>query len=165
MLSAITSGRSHPAATPERLREAEDLVERALAALGGMTRFVPRDSTVLIKPNICVAYHTYEYAATTNPWVVGALVRLAMAQPAVRFIAVSDLVEANAQKLAKTVGASVASTDNRAIIAHPDVNAVIVSTSEGEHLDAVLAAIELGKPVLVEKPIALSLGDAGLVLR
>jgi uncharacterized protein (DUF362 family) len=53
------------------------LVERALAALGGMTRFVPRDATVLIKPNICVAYHTYEYAATTNPWVVGALVRLA----------------------------------------------------------------------------------------
>jgi uncharacterized protein (DUF362 family) len=54
------------------------LVERALAALGGMTRFVPRDSSVLIKPNICVAYHTYEYAATTNPWVVGALVRLAL---------------------------------------------------------------------------------------
>jgi uncharacterized protein (DUF362 family) len=53
------------------------LVERALAALGGMGRFVPPNSTVLIKPNICVAYHTYEYAATTNPWVVGALVRLA----------------------------------------------------------------------------------------
>jgi len=54
------------------------LVERSLAALGGMTRFVPRGSSVLIKPNICVAYHTYEYAATTNPWVVGALVRLAL---------------------------------------------------------------------------------------
>ena len=34
-------------------------------------------ASVIIKPNICVAYHTYEYAATTNPWVVGALVRLA----------------------------------------------------------------------------------------
>jgi uncharacterized protein (DUF362 family) len=55
----------------------ELLVERALAALGGMERFVPPNSTVLIKPNICVGYHTYEYAATTNPWVVGALVRLA----------------------------------------------------------------------------------------
>jgi uncharacterized protein (DUF362 family) len=55
------------------------LVERALAALGGMERFVPPASTVLIKPNICVAYHTYEYAATTNPWVVGTLVRLALA--------------------------------------------------------------------------------------
>jgi len=53
------------------------LVERALAALGGMARFVPSGASVLIKPNICVAYHSYEYAATTNPWVVGALVRLA----------------------------------------------------------------------------------------
>jgi uncharacterized protein (DUF362 family) len=53
------------------------LVERALAALGGMARFVPAGAQVLIKPNICVAYHTYEYAATTNPWVVGTLVRLA----------------------------------------------------------------------------------------
>ena len=90
--------------------------------------------------------------------------RLASEHPAVKFIAVSDLVEANAQKLAKAVGASVASTDNRAIIAHPEVNAVIVSTSEGEHLDAVLAAIELGKPVLVEKPIALTTADADRII-
>jgi predicted dehydrogenase len=62
------------------------------------------------------------------------------------------------------VGANVASADNRAIIAHPEVNAVIVSTSEGEHLDAVLAAIELGKPVLVEKPIALSTADADRII-
>jgi uncharacterized protein (DUF362 family) len=54
------------------------LVERALAALGGINRFVPAGARVLIKPNICVAYHTHEYAATTNPWVVGALVRLAL---------------------------------------------------------------------------------------
>jgi uncharacterized protein (DUF362 family) len=60
------------------------LVERALAALGGMTRFVPTGARVLIKPNICVAYHTYEYAATTNPWVVGALVRLALGAGASR---------------------------------------------------------------------------------
>ena len=57
--------------------EPEELVRRAMAALGGMEKFVPKDARVLIKPNICVAYHTYEYAATTNPWVVAALVRLA----------------------------------------------------------------------------------------
>jgi uncharacterized protein (DUF362 family) len=53
----------------------ETIVRRALAAFGGMEKFVPKDARVLIKPNICVAYHTYEYAATTNPWVVGALVK------------------------------------------------------------------------------------------
>jgi uncharacterized protein (DUF362 family) len=43
-----------------------------------MEQFVRPGAEVIVKPNICVAYHTYEYAATTNPWVVGALVRLAM---------------------------------------------------------------------------------------
>lgn len=60
-----------------RQGEPEELVRRAIAALGGMGKFVPKGARVLIKPNICVAYHSYEYAATTNPWVVAALVRLA----------------------------------------------------------------------------------------
>ena len=54
----------------------EELVRRALAALGGMERFVPQGANVVVKPNICLGYHEYEYAATTNPWVVGALVKL-----------------------------------------------------------------------------------------
>lgn len=69
-----------PAALPDlvvaRSGEPEAMVRRAIAALGGMEHFVPRDASVVIKPNICVAYHTYEYAATTNPWVVGALVKM-----------------------------------------------------------------------------------------
>ena len=56
----------------------EEMVRRSLAALGGLERFVPKGSRVVIKPNICVAYHSYEYAATTNPWVVSALVELAL---------------------------------------------------------------------------------------
>jgi uncharacterized protein (DUF362 family) len=58
--------------------EAEQLVRAAIAALGGMERFVRSGDDVVIKPNICVGYHTYEYAATTNPWVVGELVRLCL---------------------------------------------------------------------------------------
>jgi uncharacterized protein (DUF362 family) len=56
--------------------EPEELVRRAIAALGGMQKFVPKGANVIVKPNICVAYRTYEYAATTNPWVVGTLVKL-----------------------------------------------------------------------------------------
>ena len=56
--------------------EPADLVRRAVAALGGMERFVRPGDDVIVKPNICVAYHSYEYAATTNPWVVGELVRM-----------------------------------------------------------------------------------------
>ncbi len=51
-------------------------MRRALAAFGGMSTFVHKGANVIVKPNICVAYHTYEYAATTNPWVVGTLVKM-----------------------------------------------------------------------------------------
>jgi len=91
--------------------------------------------------------------------------KLASGHPAVRFIAVSDQDPARAKTLAETVGAKVHSGDNDAIIGRPDVDAVIVSTSEGEHVKPILAAIERGLPVLVEKPIALTLSDADDVLR
>jgi predicted dehydrogenase len=90
--------------------------------------------------------------------------RLAASHPAVRYIAVSDLESNNARTLAEKVGAQFHSGDNEEIIAHPEVDAIVVSTSEGEHLAPVLKAIELGKPVLVEKPIALTLADADRVL-
>jgi uncharacterized protein (DUF362 family) len=60
------------------------IVRAAVQALGGMERFVKEGDDVIIKPNICVAYHTYEYAATTNPEVVGALVTLCIAAGAGR---------------------------------------------------------------------------------
>jgi len=62
----------------------EDMVQRALAALGGMEQFVHKGDDVIVKPNICVGYHSYEYAATTNPWVVAELVRLCLAAGARR---------------------------------------------------------------------------------
>ncbi len=58
--------------------EPGQLVRRAIAALGGMERFVHGGDDVIVKPNICVAYHTYEYAATTNPWVVAEVVKLCL---------------------------------------------------------------------------------------
>jgi predicted dehydrogenase len=77
---------------------------------------------------------------------------------------VSDTNRAAAQKLAQQAGAQFHSTDNREVIARPEVTAVIVSTSEGEHVAPVLQAIELGKPVLVEKPLALNLKDADRII-
>jgi len=54
------------------------LVQAAIRAIGGIERFVKPGADVIIKPNICVAYHGPEYAATTNPQVVGALVALCL---------------------------------------------------------------------------------------
>ncbi len=57
--------------------EPEDLVRRAVEAIGGMGRFVKQGDNVVVKPNICVATRRYDYAATTNPWVVAAVVKMA----------------------------------------------------------------------------------------
>jgi len=91
--------------------------------------------------------------------------KLAAAHPAVRFIAVSDQSAAAADKLAASVGAQFHGTDNDEVISRPEVNAVIVSTSEGEHVEPIVRALELGKRVLVEKPLALTLADADRVLK
>ena len=75
-----------PGATPRRRERSVLAVARgadpaaitaaAVAALGGMKAFVKPGADVIIKPNICTGYHGPEYAATTNPDVVGALVGL-----------------------------------------------------------------------------------------
>ena len=89
---------------------------------------------------------------------------LAASNPLVDFLALADADPAKAAQLAQDVGAALHTDDNLAAIHHPRINAVIVSTPEGEHTDAVCAALEAGKSVLVEKPIALSLVDADRIL-
>lgn len=69
---------SFPDLAVARGGEPGEMVRTAVRALGGMERFVKAGDVVVVKPNICVAYHTYEYAATTNPWVVGAVVKMAL---------------------------------------------------------------------------------------
>jgi uncharacterized protein (DUF362 family) len=54
------------------------ITQAALAAIGGIERFVKSGDDVIVKPNICHDYHTYEYATTTNPDVVAALVELCL---------------------------------------------------------------------------------------
>jgi predicted dehydrogenase len=90
--------------------------------------------------------------------------RLAAKHPAVSFLAVSDRDPARARSLAGEAGADFHSGDNIEVISRPEVNAVFVSTPEGEHAAAVCKALELGKPVLVEKPLALTLEDADVIL-
>jgi len=91
--------------------------------------------------------------------------RLAAKHPAVGFVAVSDKDPANAAKLAALCGADFHSGSNDDVIARPEVTAVFVSTPEGEHAAPVCKALELGKPVLVEKPLALSLNDAEAIFK
>jgi uncharacterized protein (DUF362 family) len=55
------------------------ITQAALAAIGGIERFVKQGDKVIIKPNICAVPPSYEYAYTTNPIVVGTLVEMCLA--------------------------------------------------------------------------------------
>jgi uncharacterized protein (DUF362 family) len=73
-ISEPDAGSNHMAVV--RNGEPEQLIRKALEVFGGMQTFVKPGANVIIKPNICVAYRNFEAAATTNPWVLGALVKL-----------------------------------------------------------------------------------------
>lgn len=90
--------------------------------------------------------------------------RLAAKHPAVRYVAISDADPARAKALAEQSNANFHSASNDDVISRPEVTAVIVSTPEGEHVAPVCKALELGKPVLLEKPLALTLQDADRIL-
>ena len=69
-------------------------VKRAVAAVGGMKKFVHAGNTVVIKPNIC-ATRAPKYAATTNPEVVATLVRLARAAGAGKVLVMDNPISAD----------------------------------------------------------------------
>lgn len=51
-----------------------------------------------------------------------------------------------------------------AILAHPDIQVVIICTPSGQHAEQAIRAAQAGKHVLVEKPMALSLPEADAMI-
>lgn len=54
------------------------IVRAAIDALGGISKFVKAGNDVILKPNICNAQNTFEYASTTNPEVMAELVKMCL---------------------------------------------------------------------------------------
>ena len=84
--------------------------------------------------------------------------------PAIKFLAVADKDKTRADVLAQQTGANLSTDDNLEAISHPSVTSVFVSTPEDDHVEAILQAINLGKPVFVEKPLALKNEDADTII-
>ena len=71
-----------------------------------------------------------------------------------RLVAVADNDQDRARALAAQVPGCVAERDWRAAVARPDVEVVVVATTNDGLAPVALAAVEMGKHVLVEKPAA-----------
>src|SRR5882757_10269989 len=76
-------------------------------------------------------------------------------------VAVMRRDRAKAEDYARRHGVARAYDDAAALIADPDVDAVYVATPPSSHAAYTLAAARAGKPVYVEKPMALSHAECG----
>lgn len=80
--------------------------------------------------------------------------------PSVDFLAVCDIVEDKARRLADSCEADVWATDAVDVVTRDEVDAVIVASTEDSHFEPAMAAVQAGKSVLVEKPFTI-LADEG----
>ncbi len=65
----------------------------------------------------------------------------------------------------QTFGFQVASADADDVLGNPDINAVLIATRHDSHADLTARALEQGKSVLVEKPLALDRSSLNRVIK
>src|SRR3954454_10468954 len=81
-----------------------------------------------------------------------------------RVVAIADAVGEAAERLAAEAGVETVHADGTALIEDADVAAVIVASPGDTHEGYALACLEAGKPVLCEKPLAMTAEAARRVL-
>ncbi|MFA6930630.1 MAG: Gfo/Idh/MocA family oxidoreductase [Lentisphaeria bacterium] len=84
--------------------------------------------------------------------------------PYAELVMVYDPIKSRAQSLAKQYGMKTAASEN-ALITQKNIDAIVVATPNSEHARLTIAALEAGKHVLCEKPMATSLEDAAAMIR
>src|SRR2546423_6621392 len=90
---------------------------------------------------------------------------VAARHPQVDFIGLAEIKPDRAQQVAAKIGADFVTTDYRELLARPEVTAAIIATDEHLHVDPILAAVERGLSLLIEKPLATELAESERVLK
>jgi predicted dehydrogenase/threonine dehydrogenase-like Zn-dependent dehydrogenase len=83
----------------------------------------------------------------------------AMKEASVRRRIIASAGGVSAAHAAKKFGFETSSTDSATLLADPETDAVLITTRHDAHARQVLAALESGKHVFVEKPLALTLDE------
>lgn len=99
-------------------------------------------------------------AGGEGSWAARAHVPALATLPGLRITAVSTTRPESAREAALVTGAEHAFTDARSLAEHPDVDLVVVSVKVPAHLELVTAAIDAGKHVLCEWPLARTTEEA-----
>ncbi|HEX7605672.1 MAG TPA: Gfo/Idh/MocA family oxidoreductase [Usitatibacter sp.] len=89
---------------------------------------------------------------------------VAARHPQVDFIGVADIKPDRLKLVGDKVKADFVTADFRELLARPEVTAAIIATDEHLHVDPVLAAVERGLSLLIEKPLATELAESERVL-
>ena len=79
--------------------------------------------------------------------------------PRCRIVAIADTDIAKAQEAAQQFGIPTATADEREVIQRDDVDVIDVCTPSHTHFELAWAALEAGKHVLCEKPVAYDFRD------
>ncbi len=90
---------------------------------------------------------------------------VAARHPAVEWIGIAELNPNRGGDVAARIGADFVTTDHRELLRRPEVTAVLIATDEHLHVEPILAAVERGVPMLIEKPLATDLGESARVLK
>src|SRR5438874_13459074 len=89
---------------------------------------------------------------------------VAARHPQVDFIGLAEIKPDRAQFVGEKIGADFVTADYRELLARPEVTAAIIATDEHLHVGPVLAAVERGLSLLIEKPLATDLAESERVL-
>jgi myo-inositol 2-dehydrogenase / D-chiro-inositol 1-dehydrogenase len=78
---------------------------------------------------------------------------------------VADVDLGRARDVAAALPDVAATDDGFALIGHPTVDAVVVASADATHADLTVAAVQAGKPVMCEKPLAPTLPECRRVVQ
>jgi len=87
-----------------------------------------------------------------------------VAIPDAELVAVCDIVPEKAESFARKYNA-VAYLDYKELLQRDDIDIVTIATPSGSHAEIGIAAAKAGKHVMVEKPMAMTLADADLLIK
>ena len=138
--------------------------KKAIAAIGGMRKFVSSGDVVVVKPNIGWA-HAPKYAATTNPAVVAALVSMARQAGARKVIVMDNPVSTDPANCYGASGIAAAVKSAGGSMHVMGGSGYKTYTIPGHLLEThPLYAAIVNADVLINVPIAKQHGSTGLTL-